>query len=89
VEKEEPVVSGEAEPGPPIYQLDEKMEPGQVTQWQTAVNGLTAMVQRRVYDAAGNLLYDDTFVSRYAPRRAMYHYGPGYEPPAEEAEPQG
>jgi len=89
VEKERPVVSGEAEPGPPIYQLDEKMEPGQVTQWQTAVNGLTAMVQRRVYDAAGSLLYDDTFVSRYAARRAMYHYGPGFEPPAEEAEPQG
>jgi len=80
------VVSGEAEPGPPIYQLDEKMESGQMTQWQTAVNGLTVMVQRRVYDAAGGLLYDDTFVSRYAPRRAMYHYGPGFEPPVEETE---
>nr|HID14040.1 hypothetical protein [Anaerolineae bacterium] len=81
VEKEGPVVSDETEPGPPIYQLDEELAPGTVIKWQSAVNGLTATVERRVYDAAGNLLYHDTFVSRYAPRRAAYHYGPGYEPP--------
>ena len=52
--------------------------------WQSAVGGLTATVVRRVYDAAGNPIYDDTFVSKYAPRRAAYHYGPGYEPPEEE-----
>jgi len=83
VEKDGPVISEETEPGPPIYQLDAALEPGAVLQWQSAVNGLTATVQRRIYDAAGNLLYDDTFVSRYAPRRAAYHHGPGYEPPQE------
>jgi len=83
VEKEGPAVSDETEPGPPIYQLDETLEPGTVIQWQSAVNGQTATIGRRVYDAAGNLLYNDTFVSRYAPRRAAYHYGPGYEPPQE------
>jgi len=88
VEKEEPEISGETEPGPPIYQLDETLAPGTVVKWQSAVNGLTATVVRRVYDAAGDLLYDDTFVSRYAPRRASYHYGPGYEPPEEEGEEQ-
>ena len=86
VEREEPVVSDETEPGPPIYQLDQELEPGTVIRWQSAVNGLTATVERRVYDAAGNLLYHDTFVSQYAPRRAAYHYGPGYEPPEEEAD---
>jgi vancomycin resistance protein YoaR len=81
VEKDEPVISDETTPGPPIYQLDESMAAGTVTQWQTAVNGLTATVVRRVYDAAGNLLSNDTFVSKYASRRASYHYGPGYTPP--------
>ena len=87
VEKEGPVISDETEPGPPIYQLDEELAPETVIQWQSAVNGLTATVERRVYDAAGNLLYHDTFVSKYAPRRAAYHYGPGYEPPGEGTEP--
>jgi vancomycin resistance protein YoaR len=86
VEKEEPVISDEIEPGPPIYQLEQELEPGTVIRWQSAVNGLTATIERRVYDAAGGLLYDDTFVSQYAPRRAAYHYGPGYEPPEEETE---
>ncbi len=81
VEKDGPTTSDETTPGPPIYQLDESMAAGTVRQWQTAVNGLTATIVRRVYDAAGNLLYKDTFVSKYAPRRAAYRYGPGYTPP--------
>jgi len=87
VEKEGPEISDETEPGQPIYQLDEDMEPGTVVKWQSAVGGLTATVERRVYDAEGALLYHDIFVSKYAPRRAAYHYGPGYEPPQEEQEP--
>lgn len=81
VEIEGPHVSDETEPGPPIYQLDETLPPGEVIQWQSAQNGLTATVERWVYDAQGHLLYHNVFVSRYAPRRAAYHYGPGYEPP--------
>jgi vancomycin resistance protein YoaR len=87
VEKDDPVISDETEPGPPIYQLDEDLEPGTVIRWQSAVDGLTATVERRVYDAAGGVLYHDTFVSEYAPRRAAYHYGPGYEPLEEGTEP--
>jgi len=81
VEVGAPVLGAEVPPGPPIYQLDETLPPGTVTEWQTAANGLTATVERWVRDAAGNLLYHDVFVSRYEPRRAAYHYGPGYEPP--------
>lgn len=80
-EVEGPEVGQETEPGPPIYQLDPDLAPGTVIEWQTAQNGLTATVERWVYDAAGALLYHDTYDSRYAPRRAAYHYGPGYEPP--------
>ncbi len=88
VEKEEPEITDETEPGPPIYQLDETLEPGSVIRWQSAVNGLTVTIKRRVYDAEGNVLYDDAFVSEYAPRRASYHYGLGYEPPPEGEEPE-
>jgi vancomycin resistance protein YoaR len=83
VEMEEPEVTDEIEPGPPIYDLKEDMEPGTVVKWQSAVNGLTATVERWVYDSEGNVIYHNTFVSKYAPRRAAYHYGPGYEPPEE------
>jgi len=78
---EGPAVSDPTEPNPPLYQLDAALEPGTVREWQSAMGGLTAVVERWVYDAAGNLLYHDVFTSRYAPRRAVYHYGPGYEPP--------
>ena len=88
VEKEGPEVSDETEPGPPIYELDEAMKPGTVVRWQSAVDGLTATIERKVYDAAGNLILQDTFVSEYAPRRTAYHYGTGYEPPEEGAEPE-
>jgi vancomycin resistance protein YoaR len=87
VEKEGPVVTNEAEPGPPIYELDEDLAPGTVTKWQSAVGGLTATIERWVYDAGGDVLHHDTFVSKYEPRRAAYHYGPGYQPPAAESEP--
>ncbi len=81
VEIRGPVITDEREPGPPIYQLDEKLPPGTVVEWQKAQKGFTATVERWVYDAAGNLLYHDVIVSKYAPRRAAYHYGPGYQPP--------
>jgi vancomycin resistance protein YoaR len=83
VKMEEPEVTDETEPGPPIYSLDEAMEPGTVVKWQSAVGGLTATVVREVYDAEDNLMSRDVFVSKYAPRSAAYHYGPGYEPPEE------
>lgn len=81
VEIRGPVVTDETEPGPPIYQLDESMAPGTVKEWQTAQKGLTATVERWVYEREGKLLYHDVFVSKYAPRRAVYRHGPGYEPP--------
>lgn len=83
VEIKGPIITDETEPGPPIYQLDESLPPGTVQEWQTAQKGLTATVERWVYDRAGNLLYHNVFVSKYAPRRAAYHYGPGYQPPEE------
>ena len=84
VEKSGPEITEETEPAEPIYQLDNDLAPGSVIQWQSAVNGLTATVGRTVYTAEDEVLFRDSFVSRYAPRRAAYHYGPGYEPPQEQ-----
>ncbi len=87
VEKEGPEIKDETAPGPPVYRLDEKLPPGTVKQWQKEVNGLTATIHRRVYSASGDLLFEDKFVSKYAPRRAIYYYGPGYVPPEETESP--
>ena len=81
VEADDPVITDREEPGPPIYQLDESMAPGTVKQWQSPVSGLTATIVRRVYDASGELMAQNTFVSRFKPRREAFHHGPGYEVP--------
>jgi hypothetical protein len=73
----------------PVYQWDEELEPRTVIKWQSEVGGLTTTIERRVYDAARNLISHDTFVSRYAPRRAAYHYDPGYTPPEPAEEESG
>jgi vancomycin resistance protein YoaR len=78
-----PEITNQTAPGPPIYELDEDLAPGSVTKWQSAVDGLTATIDRRVRNASGELKYEDTFVSKFEPRRAAYHYGPGYEPPTQ------
>ncbi len=83
IEMEGPEITDETEPGPPIYELDEDMEPGTVKLQYGPRNGLTATIVRKVDDAEGNLISRDVFVSKYAPRRAAYHYGPGYEPPGD------
>lgn len=81
VEMEGPEITDRTTPDPPIYELDEDQAPGTVKQWQSAVDGLTATIERRVYDADGEILYEDRFVSKFEPRRAVYHHGAGYEPP--------
>jgi vancomycin resistance protein YoaR len=78
VEMEGPAITDRTKPGPPIYQLDEEMDPGTVTRWQSAVDGLTAVVYRTVHDGNGDTLYEDAFVSQYDARRAVYRHGPGY-----------
>ena len=84
VEREGPELGDRIAPGPPIYQLDESLAEGAVVQWQSAVNGLMVTIRRMVYDGEGNLLYNESFASKYAARRASYHYGPGFTPPPEE-----
>ncbi|MGC9347939.1 MAG: VanW family protein [Anaerolineae bacterium] len=69
-------------PGAPVYEYDATMAAGTVVQLERAKNGLNATLGRVVRDADGNVLYDDTFVSKFIPWPARYKYGPGYTPPS-------
>ena len=44
--------------------------------YQEAMDGITMTVGRRVFDAGGDKILDDTFVSTYEPREAVYLVGP-------------
>ncbi len=69
--------------GPPIYEYDATLAPGAVTRLEGAHDGLTAVLERRVHDSGGELLYHDRFESRFVPWSARYRFGPGFQPPAD------
>lgn len=74
------------EPIPPetaIYEYDPDLPAGSVRQIEKAHDGLHATLGRVVYDAEGNVMYRDTFVSDFVPWPARYLYGPGFDPPAD------
>jgi vancomycin resistance protein YoaR len=68
-------------PEAPVYEYDPEMPAGTVKQIERAHDGLDAVLGRKVYDAEGNLLYEDQFVSNFIPWPARYIYGPSYIPP--------
>jgi vancomycin resistance protein YoaR len=73
---------GEPEPpGPPIYEYDPELSEGTVEKLEGAHDGINAVLERRVHDAEGELLYHDKFVSEFVPWQARYRFGPGYTPP--------
>lgn len=75
---------GDPEPaGAPIYEFDSTLPAGSVRQLETAHSGLSAVLKRVVKDAAGNILYQDRFVSHFVPWAARFRYGPDYIPPAD------
>jgi vancomycin resistance protein YoaR len=81
VETSEPVYSNRQPPPPPLYIEDPSLPPGRVVQFDWAVEGLEAVVRRRVVAADGTVLSNDVLRSRYQPWQAKYRFGPGFEPP--------
>jgi vancomycin resistance protein YoaR len=59
-----------------ISEVDATMAPGTGFLYQEAMDGITMTVGRRVFDASGNKILDDTFVSTHEPREAVYLVGP-------------
>lgn len=81
IEKDGPVFENETPPRPDVWEYNEDLEPGEIIQVDWAVEGARVTVDRRVYDANGNLMYgNEAFVSNYIPWSNIYQYGPGVDP---------
>jgi len=64
-----------------VWEFDEDLEPGTVSQIDTATDGADVTVQRIVYNANGDELINEFFVSNYIPYPNVFHYGPDVEAP--------
>ncbi|MCD6576815.1 MAG: VanW family protein [Anaerolineaceae bacterium] len=62
----------------PLYQLNTNLETGEIKQIDWEAEGADVTVSRTV-SKDGNILFEDTFFTRYTPWRAVYEYGPGTE----------
>jgi vancomycin resistance protein YoaR len=82
VEKSGPVFE-DIVPAPPpeedAWQYDEDLPPGTVRQIDWATEGATVTVGRTVYNADGDVIIDEAYVSEYVPWPNGYQYGPGVE----------
>jgi vancomycin resistance protein YoaR len=84
VEKEGPVFENIVDaPGPEedVWTLDEDMAPGTVRQIDWATEGARVTVGRTVYNADGEIILQEDFVSNYIPWPNGYMYGPGVDAP--------
>lgn len=78
-----PVVGSYVAPGYPVYTETDTMDPGTIRQVEHAVRGATASFSYKVLDKKGQILEDQTFVSKYIPVPNSFLYGPGATiPPA-------
>jgi vancomycin resistance protein YoaR len=62
---------------PPVKKtVDPTLKPGETVVDDQGVPPMTTSVERKVYDAKGKLLYDDTWYSSYRPVPALVRIGP-------------
>jgi len=64
------------QPKKPLYQLNTELDTGETKQIDWEAEGADVTVSRTVF-RDGDILFDDTFFTRYEPWRAIYEYGPG------------
>lgn len=76
VEMEGPFIENEQEPEPPLYKPDPTLPLREIRQVEWAVRGMDVTV-RRIVREGDRVVHRDTFVSRYAPWRAVYLVGTG------------
>ncbi len=81
VEQIGPTWGAPESPGPPIYEYDPTMPSGAVQRLENAYDGLRVELGRVVRDAAGEVLYQDRFLSHFVPWAARYRFGPDVIPP--------
>jgi len=73
----DPVVGGYVSPPDPVYSESSTVESGVIRRVERATPGATASFTYRVTSAAGKVLENETFVSKYVPIPDTYIYGPG------------
>ncbi len=71
----DPEESNKIPHGPPIYQDDPTLKPGEVKQVDWAKDGVDVTVYRTVTEN-GQVIHQDTIFSRYRPWQAVYKVGP-------------
>jgi len=64
------------EPKKPLYQLNTDLDTGKIKQIDWEAEGADVTISRTV-SRDGDILFNDTFFTRYEPWRAVYEYGPG------------
>ena len=64
------------QPKKPLYQLNTELNSGEIKQIDWEAEGADVTVSRTV-SRDGDILFDDTFFTRYEPWRAIYEYGTG------------
>jgi vancomycin resistance protein YoaR len=77
VEKSEPAIANVVPAKPDIWEVNDELEPGEIEQVDWAVEGADVSVERNVFNAGGDLIRQDIFVSNYIPWQNIYQYGPG------------
>lgn len=65
-------------PRKPVYKLNRDLESGEIKQVDWEAEGADVRVSR-IVRRNGEILFEDTFFTRYNPWRAIYEYGPGTE----------
>ncbi len=64
------------EPADPLYRENPDLPTGKIKQVEYAADGATVAVKRTV-SRDGQVLYNDTFSTKYEPWQAVFEYGPG------------
>lgn len=77
VEVTGPEISNVVEPGPPVYQQDPSLAPGQIKQVEWSNKGMDVIWRRVIKDAQGQEISRDVLQSSYSPWSAYYLVGPG------------
>lgn len=79
IEVSEPSLYNYTSPGEAVYTVSDTLAPGQIRQTERATSGVSASFHYKVTSVSGEVLQEETFVSKYVPIPNSYLYGPGTE----------